>query len=71
MNKKEIIIPIVVAVIVACWVGYCSYNIAKASTVSESSISSNTGTTTTNTQSNTHTENATNTMVNKSQWNTF
>lgn len=40
MSAKKIIIPIVVAAIVACGVGYCSYNITKASTVSENTTNS-------------------------------
>ena len=41
MNKKKIIIPIVVAVVVACGVGYYGYTTVKTNTVTSSSNSSN------------------------------
>lgn len=51
MDAKKVVIPIVVAVVVACGVGYYSYNIVKASTVSENTINSSTS-------SNVNTENS-------------
>lgn len=61
MGVKKIIIPIAVAVVVACGVGYCSYSIVKASTVSENTTNSTAS-------SNTNTNNdVTNTISNSQQ----
>lgn len=68
MGAKKVIIPIVVAAIVACGVGYYSYNIVKASTVSEnttnSSVSSNVNTDNNSEQSNVASASNSNTNTN-------
>ena len=55
MNKK-IIIPLVVAAIVACGIGYCSYVTAKASTITKN-IMLPTNTSSNSDSSNTNIEN--------------